>query len=137
MPIKAYIRKLFFKSRLCSWSGFISCSNFRINILGKDILDLYGLVFKIELNLIIPKKTFCHFCVRKMSRILAIELVGPQKFEFTESIQEVWKVTHLDSAWLVKHLCRLRGFLAWLFLCQKGFDRTLIFRRLECVCCSI
>ena len=42
MPIKAYIRKLFFKSRLCSWSGFISCSNFRINILGKDVLDLYG-----------------------------------------------------------------------------------------------
>ena len=42
VPIKAYIRKLFFKSRFCSWSGFISCSNFRINILGKDVLDLYG-----------------------------------------------------------------------------------------------
>ena len=42
VPIKAYIRKLFFKSRLCSWSGFISCSNFRINILGKVVLDLYG-----------------------------------------------------------------------------------------------
>lgn len=56
VPIKAYIRELFFKSRLCSWSGFISCSNFRINILGKDVLDLYGLVFKIEFNLIIQKK---------------------------------------------------------------------------------
>ena len=42
VPIKAYIRKLFFKSRFCSWSGFISCSNFRINILGKVVLDLYG-----------------------------------------------------------------------------------------------
>ena len=59
--IKAYIRKLFFKSRLCSWSGFISCSNFRINILGKDALDLYGLVFKIEFNLIIQKKKITTF----------------------------------------------------------------------------
>ena len=89
VPIKAYIRKLFFKSRLCSWSGFISCSNFRINILGKDVLDLYGLVFKIEFNLIIQKKKFYHFWVRKMSRIFAIELVGPQKFELSETIQEV------------------------------------------------
>ena len=32
---------------------------------------------------------FCHFWVRKMSRIFAIELVGPQKFELTETIQEV------------------------------------------------
>ena len=56
---------------------FISCSNFRINILGKDALDLYGLVFKIEFNLIIQKKKFYHFWVRKMSRIFAIELVGP------------------------------------------------------------
>ena len=88
VPIKAYIRKLFFKSRLCSWSGFISCSNFRINILGKDVLDLYGLGFKIEFNLIIQKTKFCHFCFHKMSRIFAIELVGPQKFELTETIQE-------------------------------------------------
>ena len=35
-----------------------------------------------------------------MSRIFAIELVGPQKFELSETIQWVWKVTHLDSAWL-------------------------------------
>ena len=89
VPIKAYTRKLFFKSRLRSWSGFISCSNFRINILGKDSLDLYGLVFKIEFNLIIPQKRFHHFWVRKMSRIFAIELVGPQKFELSETIQEV------------------------------------------------
>ena len=61
VPIKAYIRKLFFKSRLRSWSGFVSCSNFRINILGKDALDLYGLVFKIEFNLIIPQKSFTTF----------------------------------------------------------------------------
>ena len=58
VPIKAYIKKLFFKSRLCSWSSFISYSNFKINILGKDVLDLYGLVFKIEFNLIIQKEYF-------------------------------------------------------------------------------
>ena len=61
VPINAYIRKLFFKSSLRSWSGFISCSNFRINILGKDALDLYDLVSKIEFNLIIPQKSFTTF----------------------------------------------------------------------------
>ena len=66
VPIKAYIRKLFFESLSCSRSSFISCSNFRINILGKDVLDLYGL----------------------MSMIFAIESLGPQKFELTETIQE-------------------------------------------------
>ena len=86
VPIKAYIRKLFFKSRLCSWCSFISCSNFRINILGKDVLDLYGLVFKTEFNLIIQKKSLLG---PQDVRIFAIELVGSQKFELTETIQEV------------------------------------------------
>ena len=51
VPIMAYIRELFFKYQR-SRSSFISSSNFKVNILGKDVLDLYGLVFKVEFNLI-------------------------------------------------------------------------------------
>ena len=58
VPIKAYIRNFFFKSRLCSRSSFIACSNFRVNILRKDVLDLYDLVCKVAFNLIIQNECF-------------------------------------------------------------------------------